>query len=303
MCFHFLRPVRAILVLSASLLGLSGCGQSNGAPEKVVTTTGMIADLARNVGGGLVQVEEIMGPGVDPHLYQPKASDRRKLDEASLVLFNGLHLEGNMAEMLEHLPRSKAVSADIPKDRLLIDAGQPDPHVWFDVSLWIIALGTVEKAMVEAFPAHADAFHKNAVAYRKQLEALHAEVQRDLATIPREQRVLVTAHDAFRYFGRAYDVEVVGLQGVSTADEAGLREVQRVVDRVVQAKVKAIFTETSVPPDGIEKVVERCKANGHSVRIPSGKLFSDAMDRPGTPGGTYPGMVRHNVKLMVEALK
>jgi manganese/zinc/iron transport system substrate-binding protein len=303
----FASPLLRSLAFILSLSLLAGCGNgTNGAkarPDKIVTTTGMVADLARRVGGGLVEVEELMGPGVDPHLYQPKASDHRKLDEAALVLYNGLHLEGNMVEKLEHLKNARAISKDMPKDRLLIDSDQPDPHVWFDVSLWTHALDTTEKAMVEAFPTHAETFRKNAAAYRQELAELHEEVQRDLAKIPKSQRVLVTAHDAFRYFGRAYDVDVIGLQGVSTADDAGLKEVGRIVDRVVKDKIKTIFSESSVSDDGVQKVVERCKAQGHDVKLADGKLFSDAMDRPGTPGGTYPGMVRHNVKLMIDGLK
>jgi len=294
-----------IIIMLGSLAGLAGCGNAHPSPptERVVATTGMVADLAQRVSGGTVEVEALMGPGVDPHLYQPKAADRRKLEQAALVLYNGLHLEGNMTELLESLPRARAVTATIPKDRLLVNLDQPDPHVWFDVSLWMHALHAVEQAMIEAFPQHGDAFKQNASKYRKELADLHEEVRRELARIPPQRRVLITAHDAFRYFGRAYGLEVVGLQGVSTADEAGLKEVQRVVERIVQDKVPAIFTESSVPPDGIEAVVERCRGRGHQVSVPAGRLYSDAMDRPGTPGGTYPGMVRHNVKLIVDALQ
>jgi manganese/zinc/iron transport system substrate-binding protein len=292
-------------LLLGSLAGLAGCGNAHPSPpaERVVATTGMVADLARRVSGGAVEVEALMGPGVDPHLYQPKAADRRQLEQAALVLYNGLHLEGNMTELLEGLPRARAVASTIPKERLLVDKGQPDPHVWFDVSLWLHALDAVEQAMVEAFPQHAAAFKQNAGAYRKELADLHEEVKQQLAGVPPERRVLITAHDAFRYFGRAYGMEVVGLQGVSTADEAGLKEVQRVVERIVKDKVPAIFTESSVPPDGIEAVVERCRGRGHQVNVPAGRLYSDAMDRPGAPGGSYPGMVRHNVKLIVDALQ
>jgi manganese/zinc/iron transport system substrate-binding protein len=286
----------------------AGCGSdapsrpssSNGAP--VVATTGLVADLARRVSGGLVEVEAIMGPGVDPHIYQAKAADRRKLEQATLVLYNGLHLEGTMSELLQNLPQARAVADGIPKDQLLYAEGQPDPHVWFDVRLWIQALGAVEKAMSAAFPQHADAFRKNASAYQTELQALDEEIRQDIAAIPPRRRVLVTAHDAFRYFGRAYGIEVIGLQGISTADETGLKEMQQIVERVVRDRIPAIFAETSVPMDGVQAVVERCRARGHAVRIAHAKLYSDALDRLDKVEGTYPGMMRHNVRVIVEAL-
>lgn len=286
----------------------AGCGSyapsrsaaPDGAP--VIATTGLVADLARRVSGGLVEVEAIMGPGVDPHLYQAKAADRRKLEQAKLVLYNGLHLEGTMSELLQNLPQARAVADGIAKDQLLYAEGQPDPHVWFDVQLWIQALGAVEKAMADAFPEHADAFRKNATEYRTELQALDEEIRRDIAAIPPRRRVLVTAHDAFRYFGRAYGIEVIGLQGISTADETGLKEMQQIVERVIRDRIPAVFAETSVPIDGVQAVVERCRARGHAVRIAQAKLYSDALDRPDKVEGTYPGMMRHNVRVIVEAL-
>lgn len=273
---------------------------SNGAP--VVATTGLVADLARRISGGLVEVEAIMGPGVDPHLYQPKAADRRKLEHARLVLYNGLHLEGGMSELLHNLPHARAVADGIAKDQLLYAEGQPDPHVWFDVQLWMQALDAAEKALCEVFPQHAESFRRNAAAYRRELQALHEEVRQKIAAIPARRRVLITAHDAFRYFGRAYGIEVIGLQGISTADETGLREMQQIVERVVRDRIPAIFAETSVPPDGVQAVVERCRARGHVVRLASARLYSDALDRPEVPEGSYPGMMRHNVRVIVEAL-
>jgi manganese/zinc/iron transport system substrate-binding protein len=284
------------------LLGCSTPAADSDRPKVVVTTT-LIGDLARRVAGDTVTVKELMGPGVDPHTYQPRASDVRHLEEARLVLYNGLHLEGNLAEMLEGTPKARAVTRDIPPERLLIDQQQPDPHVWFDVQLWILALETVARDLATTFPEHAEVYRQNAANYRQEMEALDAEVRRELGGIAAPRRVLVTAHDAFRYLGRAYDVEVIGLQGVSTSDEAGSKEITRVVDRIVQDQVKAIFAETSVSDDGMKTVLDRCKARGHTVRIAGGKLFSDAMDRPDAPGGTYPGMVRHNVRLIVEALR
>jgi manganese/zinc/iron transport system substrate-binding protein len=244
-----------------------------------------------------------MGPGVDPHLYEPKESDRSRMRQSDLILFNGLHLEGKMADYLAKNPKAKAVADPIPKDRLLEEGGQPDPHVWFDVSLWVYALDAVEKQLSELLPLHAEQYRRYAIAYRTELQSLHEEVKRDIATIPKGQRVLVTAHDAFRYFGRAYDIEVKGLQGVSTATDANLKDVEEMVDLVVKRRVKAVFPESSVPPDGVKKVLELCRKRGHAVKMAERQLYSDAMDEAGTPGGTYVGMVRCNVRLIVESLK
>jgi manganese/zinc/iron transport system substrate-binding protein len=282
---------------------LAGCSQLDDGRKKVVTTTGMIADLVRRVAGDTVALQQLMGPGIDPHLYRPKESAIRRLFQADLILYNGLHLEGRMVRLLDKNPKARAVSRLIPEELLLEDEEQHDPHIWFDVSLWIHALDAVEQDLVELCPEHAELYHRNAAAYRKELQALHEEVKRDLATVPPGQRVLVTAHDAFRYFGGAYDVEVVGLQGVSTANQAGLRKVQEVVNLLADRKIKAVFVESSVPPDGVNAVVERCRDRGHEVKVADESLYSDAMDEPGTPAGTYPGMIRHNVQLIVDALK
>jgi len=289
--------------LVSGLVLASGCTRPASTSKRVVATTSMIGDMVQRLAGETAELQVLMGPGVDPHLYEPKESDRAKLRQADLILYNGLHLEGKMAENLAKNPKAKAVAEPLPKDRLLEEEGQPDPHVWFDVSLWAQTIDVVEKALVELQPQHAELYRKNAAAYRQELSRLHEEVRSSLASIPQDQRVLVTAHDAFRYFGRAYGIEVKGLQGVSTATEAGLRRVEEVVDLVVARKIKALFPESSVPPDGVKKVLERCQARGHSVRLADGELYSDAMDEPGTPAGTYVGMVRSNVRLIVESLK
>jgi manganese/zinc/iron transport system substrate-binding protein len=301
-----MSALRICFLLSSAVLSaaLSGCGNNHADGQKsVVTTIGMISDLVRNVAGDTVRVDELMGPGVDPHLYKPTLSDGTKLARADLILYNGLHLEGNMHERLHGDAKARAVARLIPDGQLLSDGGEHDPHIWFDVRLWIHALNAVEKDLCELQPHHAEKYKANAAKYRAELEALHIEVRDQLATIPEQQRVLVTAHDAFRYFGQAYKVEVVGLQGVSTANEAGLKEVDRVVDLVVNRKLKAIFTESSVPPDGIKKVIQLAAARGHTVKAADGELFSDAMGARGSPEGTYAGMVRHNVRLIVSSLK
>lgn len=293
---------------------LTGCSATTSEPQansekwKVTATTGMVADIAARVGGDLVEVTQLMGAGVDPHLYKASQGDIKRLDEADIIFYSGLHLEGKMGEIFEKMGKTKpvkAVTASIPEELLLADPqaqGQHDPHVWFDVSLWMKAVETVRDEMVAFDPAHQETYKANAEQYLKELADLHEYAKTSLASIPKEQRVLVTAHDAFSYFGKAYDIEVIGLQGISTAAEYGLNDVQQLVDTLVDRKIKAVFVESSVPKKSIEAVVEGAKAKNHTVVI-GGELFSDAMGAPGTPEGTYPGMVKHNVDTIVNALK
>lgn len=276
-------------------------------PIQVVTTIGQIADAARNVGGDLVQVQSLMGPGVDPHLYKASEGDVFVLLEADLILYNGLHLEGRMGDVLEQLAGEKmvvAVGENVPADQLLAPeefAGQFDPHVWFDPSLWAYAVERIEQALVELDPENAETYMANADAYLEQLAALDAESQAKIATIPEENRILVTAHDAFNYFGRHYGLEVVGLQGISTESEAGVGDLQEVANLIVELGVPAIFVESSVSPRTIEAVQAAVRDRGAEVVI-GGELFSDAMGTEGTPEGTYLGMVEHNVNTITEAL-
>jgi manganese/zinc/iron transport system substrate-binding protein len=281
----------------------------NGAePIKVTTTVGMINDIVKNVGGAHVETQALMGAGVDPHLYKATPGDLRKLNNADVIFYNGLHLEGKMADILEKLERKKpsiAVVGALPKDELLkFEAAPefPDPHVWFDVKKWVFAAHVVRDELVAFDAKNAGDYKRNTGVYIAKLNRLNAYAKAQLATIPKDRRVLVTAHDAFNYFGRAYDVEVMGLQGISTAGEASLRDVQRVVDELVKRKIKAVFVESSVPHRNIEAVVQGAKARGWKVTI-GGELFSDAMGADGTPAGTYDGMVRHNVDTIVGALK
>ncbi len=277
-------------------------------PLKVVTTTGMIADIARNLTGDKGTVKSLMGAGVDPHLYKATHGDLGLLRSADIIFYNGLHLEGKMAEILEQLGRTKTcvpVSQDIPKERLRFpDAfgGHADPHIWFDVSLWIQASETMAKALSAKDPANQSAYEKNLAQYISKLAELHTEVKTEIATIPKAGRVLLTAHDAFGYFGLAYDIEVMGLQGVSTASEFGLYDIARLVDLVIERKIKAIFVESSVPKKFVLALQEGVQAKGHQVAI-GGELFSDAMGTEGTLEGTYIGMVKHNVETIVKALK
>jgi manganese/zinc/iron transport system substrate-binding protein len=295
-----------------ALTWLAACGgaaenPSETQPIRVVTTTGMIADLAGRIAGPHATVEPLMGSGVDPHLYKASESDVRKLSEADLVLYNGLHLEGKMGDILAKMARRRpvvAVSETVSTERLREPpefAGQYDPHIWFDVSLWTETIDPILAALVELDPAHADAYTRHADRLRSEMIDLDAWVEARIAELPEDRRILVTAHDAFGYFGQRYGVQVVGLQGISTLAEAGLQDVERVVDLVVDRQITSIFIESSVPQRSVEAVQVACRERGHEVTI-GGQLFSDAMGAPGTPEGTYAGMVRHNVNTIVNSL-
>jgi manganese/zinc/iron transport system substrate-binding protein len=252
-----------------------------------------------------------MGPGVDPHRYLPTAGDRARLEGAHLVFFNGLHLEGKMTDTFEKSRgrfRAFAVTRDIPPDQLRAadaDGGEHDPHVWFDVKLWAKTISPVQAELAKLDPDGAASYAANADGYRKELDALDAEVRAEVARLSTERRVLVTGHDAFGYFGRAYGVEVRGLQGVSTASEVGTTDRDRLAEFLGSRRVPAVFTETSVPDEGLKAVLDTTRQRyGHTVRLVGGDaaLYSDALGDPASPGGTYPGMVRHNVKVIVDAL-
>jgi manganese/zinc/iron transport system substrate-binding protein len=268
----------------------------------------MIGDVAARIAGPHAVVESLMAPSVDPHLYKASEGDLRRLEAANLILYNGLNLEGKMADVLVKMARRRrvlAVSEAIPADKLREPPefqGHYDPHVWFDVSLWALTLDPIARELSDLDPDHAAEYARNAAALREELVKLDAEVEARIREIPVEQRVLVTAHDAFGYFGRRYGMQVVGIQGISTASEAGIQDIERVVDVIVKRRLKAIFVESSVPPRTIEAVKRACQSRGHPVVI-GGQLYSDAMGTAGTPEGTYPGMVRHNVKTLVEALR
>lgn len=310
-------PSRIVLVALVPF-ALSGCSKSDGPPAftappvRVVCTTTIVADIVKRVGGDRVSVESLMGPGVDPHKYQPTAGDKAKLEKAHLVFFNGLHLEGKMVDTFEknkNKYRATAVTKDMTEKELrhaeIDGGGEHDPHVWFDVLLWAKAVWPVRDALSELDPAGKELYAANAARYHAELDALDKEVLARLLRIPPEKRVLVTSHDAFGYFGRAYGFEVKGLQGVSTATELGLKNRADLANELGTRKLPAVFTETSVPDDGLRSVLETVqKDHKHTVRLIGGDdaLYSDALGEPGGPGGTYAGMVRHNVKVIVEAL-
>lgn len=307
------KVVAVVLLIIALLVG--GCAQTTaGANDvskrkiRVVTTTGMIGDIVKNIGGERVQVESLMGPGVDPHLYKATAGDVQKLNNADIIYYNGLELEGRMTDIFVKLARSGkptyAVTEDIPEDKLLQPdefEGKFDPHIWFDVTLWQQAVKNVTAQLVKLDPTSAAVYQRNSEAYLAKLGELHTYVTQQSNKIPAQSRVLITAHDAFGYFGKQYGYEVMGLQGTSTATEAGAGDVQELANTIAQRKIKAIFVESSVPKATIEAVQSAVKARGWNVQI-GGELFSDAMGADGTPEGTYIGMVRHNIDTIVKAL-
>jgi manganese/zinc/iron transport system substrate-binding protein len=311
----FSRGWLAVLVVAS--LALAGCGkQAVGRVDpnlgdreiRVVTTTGMVTDVVEHVGGERVDVEGLMGPGVDPHLYKATEGDVIRLAEADVVFYNGLHLEAKLAEVFERMGgsvRTVAVTDGTPRSRLIASAAfgaAYDPHVWFDVRLWMDAAREASDALARLDPAHAATYRANSKAYLADLAELDRYVRRRVGEVPRPRRVIITAHDAFNYFGRAYGFEVRGLQGISTVTEAGTGDIQDLADFIVDRRIPSIFVESSVSSRTIEAVEEAVRARGFDVGI-GGSLFSDAMGDPGTPSGTYVGMVRHNVDTIVEGLK
>lgn len=273
----------------------------------VVTTTTMITDLVKNIGDTLVNVQGLMGSGVDPHLYKASEGDVTKLANADIIFYNGLHLEGKLVEVFEKMKNKKtvAVSDVIDKSTLIGSdyfASNYDPHIWFDIDYWKQVTAFVVETLSEAVPEQKTTFEANGKAYIEKLNALKTKVETTIAKLPKEQRILVTAHDAFNYFGKAFDFEVVGLQGLSTATEAGVQDVQKLSAFIIENKVKAIFVESSVPKRTIEALQAAVKSKGHEVAI-GGTLYSDALGDAGTVEGTYIGMFEYNVNTIVNALK
>jgi manganese/zinc/iron transport system substrate-binding protein len=275
---------------------------------RVTTTVGMVADAAKNIGGDRVDAAALMGPGIDPHLYSPGASDINALGDADIILYVGLELEGRMIDTLEQITRlgipTIAVGEAVPDEERLAPPeyeGAPDPHIWFSVPLWKHAVEAVRDALIEHFPDDADVFETNAAAYEEELDDLDAYVRERTESVPERYRVLITAHDAFGYFGTEYGYDVRGIQGLSTATEAGAGDIRELADFITEREIPAIFVETSVPPATIEALQEATRSRGWDVAI-GGELFSDAMGAEGTPEGTYVGMVTHNIDTIVAGL-
>jgi manganese/zinc/iron transport system substrate-binding protein len=298
--------VLALTTLSAGLVAVPL--RAAEPPLQVVATTGMIGDIVRNVAGGRAEVTQLMGAGVDPHLYRATRSDIARMLRADIVFYNGLLLEGKMTDALVRGATSgkpvHAVTELIDEEFLLEPpafAGHYDPHVWMDPSAWGKAVEAARDKLAELDPAHADAYRANAAAYLDELARLDAYAERVLASVPAERRILVTAHDAFNYFGRRYGFEVEGIQGLSTESEAGLKRVEELVDLLVERDIPAVFVESTIPERSVRALVSGAGAVGHEVQV-GGKLFSDAMGAPGTYEGTYIGMIDHNVTMISRAL-
>lgn len=310
--------VGLVIFTSLGLLSLAGCPKPESQSPRnagftgelpvVVCTTGMLGDAVRQIGGEHVEVHALMGPGVDPHLYKARPSDMEQLARADLIVYHGLHLEAKLADVLEQMGKTRNVLAAaelaIPAADLLTPnggGGMHDPHVWFDVSLWKPVCARIGEELGALDPARSAEYARRTSDYLATLDTLDQYVSQQAATVPEDKRVLVTAHDAFGYFGRKYGFTVVGLQGISTEAEAGTGDVQRLTDFIVERKLPAIFVESSVPVRNIEALLAAAEARGHTVRN-GGELFSDALGADGTPAGTYDGMVRHNIDTIVAAL-
>ena len=301
-----------LIILLFALL-LFSCGQSQKQEKQdqeieVVCTTGMLGDLTQHLLGDEAKVSSLMGPGVDPHLYKASQGDLKKLSEADIIIYNGLHLEGKMGEIFKKLSNRKTilVAADAIDQELLINStdfqGAYDPHIWFDLQLWkkVATHLAQELSQEEAF--RADSIQQRLEQYAFKLDSLDEWVQEQLFQIDSSKRVLITAHDAFGYFGKAYQIEVKGLQGISTVSEYGLKDVSDLVNFISERRIRSVFVESSVSDRSLKAVVEGCKAKGHEVQI-GGTLYSDAMGEAGTPEGNYLGMVKYNVNTIVEGLK
>ena len=303
--------MKHLMLIAILSLSIFGCQDNKPKDDKfhIVTTTSMVTDLVKNIGGDKVVVVGLMGAGVDPHLYKASEGDVSKLSSADMILYSGLHLEGKLVEVFEKMKRQKintiAVSDALDKKDLIgstLFESNYDPHIWFDVSNWEKITVFVADQLSAALPEHKAEFKANADAYLLKLKTLKEEITAEIETLPEDKRRLVTAHDAFNYFGKAYKFDVVGLQGLSTATEAGVQDVQKTAAYIIDHKIKAVFIESSVPKRTVEALQAAVNSKNHSVVI-GGTLFSDALGNPDTPEGTYIGMFKFNVHTIVSALK
>jgi manganese/zinc/iron transport system substrate-binding protein len=291
-------------LVAVGFVGIEARAADRTAPRVLATTT-VVADLVRQVAGDRVAVDTLMGPGIDPHGYKATPRDADRLARADLVVASGLHLEGKLGELLEKLGRRSrvvAVAEALPRDKLLeVAPGLFDPHVWFDARLWSLTAPAAAEALAAADPAGAETYHARARDYASRLERLDAELRERVAIIPADRRVLVTAHDAFRYFGRAYGIEVVGVQGTSTESEAGIADINRLVDLIVARKLPAVFVETSVSDRNVQALQEGARARGQPVSL-GGRLYSDSLGGPGSDAETLEAVLQANVETIVTGL-
>ena len=298
-----------ILVVSACSTSTTGDKKQNGEKLKVVATTTQLTDLLKQLGGDEIDVYGLMGPGVDPHLYKASEGDVSKFFNANLIFYNGLHLEGKMTDLFEKIEtrgkKTFAVANALPEEDLISvegEIGHHDPHIWFSVANWRLAARYVADALADNDKENAQIYQQNLESYLAELDELEKYIESKIDEIPVDGRVLITAHDAFAYFGRDYKFEVVGLQGISTVSEAGAADVKNLATFIFERKIPAIFVESSVPMRNIEALQAAVKARGFETQI-GGELFSDALGSAGTLEGTYVGMYRYNVDVITNALK
>lgn len=300
-----------ICLLSSILFLFTGCTEfQNNNPDSrlhIVATTTMLADLARELGGSAADVQGLMGPGIDPHLYQASASDVIKMQNADLVVYNGIHLEGKMGDVFQSLETRGitvvcAGNALTEEDLLSSGTGAADPHIWFDVQLWKKVALELADGMKAAAPQYSEKFDANLQTYSAELDALHEEIKAHVERVPAGQRVLITAHDAFGYFGRAYGFTVMGLQGISTSSEAGTLDVSKLAKYITEHKIKAIFVESSVPPRTVEALQAAVRARGQEVSV-GGELYSDSLGGVESGAESYVQTVRANVNTIIKALE
>jgi len=295
------------LAASVFALSLAAAPATADEPLNAVTTVGMIADVVSNVGGACVDATALMGPGVDPHLYQATAKDVRTFQKADVIFYSGYHLEGQLGDVLERLAQRidtvAVAEAAIPEDEIYhVENGSGlDPHVWMDPGLWARTVPVIADKLIEHRPDCAEAIEANAAAYGDQLAALDGWAASAIASIPENHRILVTAHDAFNYFGRAYGIEVAGIQGISTESEAGVADIRKMADTVAERGVPAVFVESTINPRTIQAVIDAASRQGHKIEI-GAELYSDAMGEAGTAGGTYIGMIYENTANIARAL-
>jgi manganese/zinc/iron transport system substrate-binding protein len=312
-----MKNTNFIYILFIAIILLASCGQNGGSGKneagneklKVVSTTTMLTDLLKQLAGDKIELNGLMGPGVDPHLYKAGEGDVSKLFNADIIIYSGLHLEGKMVYLFEKMQKQGrktfAVASAIPESELISVDGSSqhfDPHIWFSISKWRLVAKYVSEILAENDPKNENYYNAKLEGYLKELANLSDYNEGRIASIPKNMRVLVTAHDAFEYFGREYGFEVKGLQGISTVSEAGAADVKNLADFISERKIPALFIESSVPHRNIEALQAAVKSRGFDVKI-GGELFSDALGSAGTPEGTYIGMYKHNINIITDALK
>ena len=302
-----MKATHFLIILTLLLFGCKRSAETTRSKPLIVATTSILADGIRNLVGDKAEVVSLMPPGVDPHLYKASVRDLDLLTQADLVVYHGLYLEGKMTEIFEKLARQQAlidVSKGIPQEKLIRsgpEAHSVDPHVWFDLSLWSAALQYASVELLRWQPTWSEAIQANTERYLSQLAALDQRTKVLVSELVQKKQVLVTAHDAFAYFGKAYGLPVYSLQGLSTLSEPGLRDLTQLIEVIQTYKVKAIFAEQTISPKALKAVAKGAAEKNHRVVL-AGPLYTDSLDAPTTPAGTYLGMFDTNLQLIYSQL-